>query len=69
MNIQKDKVFLQKVAARTALEKGNISHEQYKLLMQRIENIEEEINYENKLRNYKMDEAKRKLLKKRLTTV
>jgi alcohol dehydrogenase class IV len=65
----KDELLLQKAAARVALDKGSLRLDQYKKIINKVTEIEEQISYEKKLRDYKMDEAKNKILKNSLLSV
>lgn len=60
----KDLILIQKAVARAALDKGTLPLKQYQQIIKNINNIEEEIKYENILRKYKMNEAKNKIIKK-----
>lgn len=60
-----DAIVLQRTAARAALDKGNIKYSQYQQIIRDLNDREESLHYQNKLRSYKMDEAKNTILKKR----
>ena len=65
----KDNILLQKAAARAALDKGSLRYDQYQRILKKLNEVEEEINYEKKLREFKMNEAKSKILKDGLLSV
>jgi hypothetical protein len=56
-------IFLQKTAARKALNHNNLSIDQYKNIIKKLEELEEIMRYEKKLKEYKISETKEKLHK------
>jgi len=65
----KDLLFLKKAVTRVALNKGAINANEYENLLKNINALEEKINYENKLRQYKINETKRKIARSDLMPV
>lgn len=55
---------LTKTIARASLEKGSITLEQYNSFMKKLNEEEEELKYEEKLKDYRMQEAKKQYSKK-----
>lgn len=59
----KDLIILKKTAARISLDNGGISLDEYKLIMEKIREVEEELEYEKKLVEFKINETKQKIIK------
>ncbi|WJQ07671.1 hypothetical protein QT235_03175 [Geobacillus stearothermophilus] len=56
-------IFLQRIAARKALEQKQLSREKYEDIMKTLDNLEEEIRYEKKLQEYNINKTKEMLYK------
>ena len=59
---------LTKIIARASLDRGSITLEKYNSIMKQLNELEEEQKYEEKLKDYRVQEAKKQYSKK-LTTV
>ncbi|WP_060788925.1 hypothetical protein [Geobacillus zalihae] len=56
-------IFLQRIAARKALEQKQLSREKYEDIMKTLDNLEEKIRYEKKLQEYNINKTKEMLYK------
>jgi hypothetical protein len=54
----KENLYLKRTIARAALDKGTINQSQYDRIISEISQLEEEMNYEEKLKEYRINEAK-----------
>jgi hypothetical protein len=64
----KDLILLKKTAAKISLDRGGINLSEYNLIMKKIEEVEQEMEYAQKLKQYKINEAKQRIISRNIVS-